>query len=314
MNEAVSKAQKVYRMYHGPSKTSLKLTSYNGTWYGNKKIARPIVITSEVSSGQYGSVLELGHDKKYVLKIMSLGVASVPPNNDLTKIFLNEIRVGTTHNIQRVGPRIYSWRITKAAGAGKNGGDVWLGQYIMDNVLRGNNSLFSYTLHSFIEKYKPGRDADVFKKLKKTIRNFWIITQGYHGDLHSGNISVVADKDGTVKRVMIYDYGAHKRTKVLLHRNASFKNLSKIINANFERSVLKRPEQANVYPKNNRYMKSRTYAPILGQMRRPNGNVLRTTNLNTGTFQKLKTKIRKSIMSALLDPKKRNITNYFKRI
>ena len=272
MNNAVSKAQRVYRMYHGPSKTSLKVTPYNETWSGNKNISKNIVITSKLGSGSYGTVYELGSDKKYVLKTMKLN-GNNSPDEEYKKIFLTEIRVGTTPGIQRVGPRIYSWRIHKV-------GNHWTGEYIMDNILRGDNSLFSYTLKSFIKKYKPERNANVFKKLKTTIRNFWIITKGYHGDLRTDNIAVVTNENGTVVRVMIYDYGAHKRTKNRLRRNASFENLSKIISTNYNRSALK-PERDN---------------RIL--FRRPNTKLLNSYSFENAMYI-LNSEPRKSLMSVL---------------
>ena len=297
----MDKIRRVYRRYHGPSKGALKYHTI-GTWrgYGLPAIMKTRSVTTEKLGGKttYGTVYEFGTDKRYVLKKMKI------IDDDDMAIFKNEIRVGTTPGIQRVGPRIYGWKIDSDSG-----------QYIMDNVLLGDSTLVATSLTAYIQKFQPKEDNIVFKKLKTTIRNFWMITKGYHGDLHAENIAVVAKPNGSVVRVMVYDYGSHKRTKTRL--TGTFENMTRIINANFARSMAKRPFAVSLYPEGPGYFtRTKTYAPLLGQTRRSNSNVLRATNFRTGKF--IKGPGQKSLMNVLLrtqrTPRSKQMTikNYFR--
>ena len=304
MNESlVARVTKVYKRYHGPSKSSFEYLSNKwNVGINTRKVGQ------ELAHGTYGSVHELGTDKRYVIKRMDLG--SDDMNLNLLRTFTNELRVGTTPRISQVGPKIYGWRVF--SDSDENGNDEWTGEYIMDNVLRGETELVSQSLAQYVTKWKPGPGAPLFKKLKTTLRNFWLITKGYHGDLHGNNIAVVSRPDGTVVRVMIYDYGAHKRTKVRLTRNMTFEQLTEAINKNFARSATKRPQSISLFPNPKKYtIHSKTYAPNLGQARRSNANLLRTVNVATGHI--MKNAGPTSLMNVLLRKKKVAVPNYFPR-
>jgi hypothetical protein len=210
-------------------------------------------------------------------------------DDDKTQIFLNEVRVGMTPGISRVGPRIYGFRI-------KFVGTQLVGSYIMDDFVKGDTSVKSLLLYDYIQKYRPGPNHVVFKKLKTTLRNFWLISKGYHGDLHTNNIAVVFKSRGTVVRVMIFDYGAHKRTKTKFTRNMSLADMARIINANFARSELKSP--ATLYPEGVP-VQTKVYYPMAGQPRRSNADVLRAHAANTGSLRTGLTG-QKSIMNVLM--------------
>jgi hypothetical protein len=283
-SKALTRVKKVFQTYHGPSKSALK--DHNSVNWQDILKNRSVSKNKLGENTSYGSVYELGTDKRYVIKRMKLD----PDDPDQLYIFQNEVRVGTTPGIERVGPKIHAWR--------KRGN---VAEYIMDNVLLGDDSLVSQSLWHYIQEYHPTEDAQVFKKLKTMLRNFWIITNGYHGDLHTGNIAVVSKPNGTVVRVMIYDYGSHKKIKVRLSQRMSFENVTKAINANFARSMSKHPNRVSKYPGGSTFS-TNLYTPNTGQARRPNTNVLKTTNYRTGLFM---TRLGQTSMMHVLQPPKR---------
>jgi hypothetical protein len=306
-NAAINRVKKVYSQYHEPSKSRLKSVSSirftkNLKWqvFGNQQSKNFTSVVNgkrstgpEISSGVYGKVYEYGTDKRYVVKQMTLKT-----QNDL-KTFLNEIRIGMIPGIERVGTRIYTFKIDRS-----------IGQYIMDHALRGETSLVMSTLQKYIERFHPSEMSPIFKKLKTTLRNFWLITKGYHGDLHADNIAVIHKPDGTVVRVMILDYGSHKKTKVRLTRNMTFENLAQAINKNFNRSALKRPSFVGIFPNPKKFphhKTSRTYEPVDRQKRRSNANLLKSINFQTGTTR---APVR-TLMNVMMHTKKRNIRNYY---
>jgi len=235
----------------------------------------------------YGSVYALGSDHKYVIKKMEN-----VNDDDALKVFLNEVRVGMTPGIQRVGPRIYGYKVRPT-------GDSFTCEYIMDDFTRGDPTLRSMLLREYIDTYKPGPDHLVFKKLKTTLRNFWLISKGYHGDLHTNNIAVVFKPGGHPVRVMIFDYGSHKRTKVKFTRNMSLNNMTRVINANFARSTNKPGRNSYMYPESKFIVKSKVYNPVLGQPRRSNSNMLRTHSSIAGVIMRTNRPNNKSLMNVI---------------
>jgi hypothetical protein len=110
----------------------------------------------------YGSVIALGD--KYALKTMEFYASNASDN---LKIFLNEVRVGGIPGIEKVGPRIYAWRITR-----NSKGDAAIGQYIMDSFTQGNKSVVSSSLHEYarnVLKVCPDKSHPVVKLLKETL-------------------------------------------------------------------------------------------------------------------------------------------------
>lgn len=212
----------------------------------------------------FGSVREIGTDGKYVMKTMGFS-----PNNNLDnlKIFLNEIRVGSIPNINKVGPKIYAWRIIRDAQ-----GVAIKGQYIMDNFIRGDKTLTVETVAQYSMRFKnqcPPTSFPFFKKLREALENFWKITKGYHGDLHMNNIVVLIKPNDDIERIMIFDYGAHKKFKNT--SGSCFEDFVRIIDDEFQKRKLKL-RYSEYFPKN-------TKIPAVfgkrGQPRRPNTNMLR---------------------------------------
>ncbi len=101
--------------------------------------------------------------------------------------FMREVTVGSIKNIGVCGPRVYAWRIVGNRC-----------EYVMDNLARGHADARVKTLYQY-KGPKP------WKQLYKVLLDFYRITGGFHGDLHSNNIAVVTRK-GKVS-VQVYDYG-----------------------------------------------------------------------------------------------------------
>jgi hypothetical protein len=185
------------------------------------------------------------------------------------KIFLNEVRVGMTPGISKAGPRIYGYKISDDSA-----------RYVMDDFVKGDSTVGAILLKEYIEQFHPDVNHPVYKKLRQAMRQFWLTTQGYHGDLHTSNIAVVFKPGGAVVRVMIFDYGAHKRVKVPLKPDMTFANVTRIIKKNFTRSTKKRRGATSYYPTFG--PSTKLYYPKMGQSRRVNTNVLGIYGVTTG--------------------------------
>lgn len=253
------KIQSVYRNHlahiRGPSLSKENLKVIVSSW--NKETAVALIKEHPIDKnktvgGLHGEVFELGTDMKYVLKHMSLR------NETDMNIFRNEIRVGTIPGIQSVGPKIYAWKTLLTTKPPE-------GIYIMDHILRGEKDNTWMTLAVYLAVINDIQPTDpVFVKLRRTLRNFWLLTKGYHGDLHYNNIAVVVSKKvkanmvkryrrknnvpreecTPVVRVVIYDYGAHKLFKTPINKTkTTFLNLANVVNRNFKRSLAKRQKE-----------------------------------------------------------------------
>jgi hypothetical protein len=141
----------------------------------------------------FGSIYSFG-PKRYVIKQMD--ITSERNKN----IFFNEISIGVLPGIEKVGPRIHAWRTFKENGRTR-------GEYIMDNLALGDD----VTIKPLIKYGCLRKGSQLHEMVIRTVIKFWKITGGIHGDLHGNNICAIV-KSGTVKRVMIYDYGSHKKT------------------------------------------------------------------------------------------------------
>jgi hypothetical protein len=231
----------------------------------------------------FGSVQEIGTNGKYVMKTMKFKSSD---SSDNLKIFLNEIRVGRMPGINKVGPKIYAWRIIR-----DDTGTAIKGQYIMDNFTRGDSTLTAQLAKQYMKQFGdacPPRDHPYFVKLKEVLENFWKITKGYHGDLHSENIVVLTRPNGEIERLMIFDYGGHKKFK---NKSGNcFDDFVKIIDEEFKQRATKL-KSTSFYPPSSRI-------PVVfgrrGQARRPNTNMLRGIKPSGNT---IKHNFSKSVMS-----------------
>jgi hypothetical protein len=172
----------------------------------------------------FGEVYSFGSGR-YVIKRMYL------KNKTDSNIFKNEIYTGRIKGIEEVGPRIYAWRLGEDR---ERSPPQWYGEYIMDHLTLGEKGV----------KISPisrlgclRRGSPLFNMTIRTIIRFWQITKGFHGDLHAGNMCVIT-KDSEIKRVMIYDYGAHfKSNKAVTCIDTFIKNMQNVFKRKGQNSV-----------------------------------------------------------------------------
>jgi hypothetical protein len=227
----------------------------------------------------FGKVEELSD--KYVMKTMAFSASR--NDSDNLKIFLNEVKVGGTPGIEKVGPKIYAWRIFRNAKGGAT-----FGQYIMDSFTGGDPNLESAQLHEYSQRaFKnscPTPSHPLVKMLKETITNFWRITKGYHGDLHTGNIAVVYNKDTLKpKRVIVFDYGSHKRFKEHVNNNTCFEDFVSIINRQWKNTV-KKKKYVGLVEKYPNWSRVNVLYPNRSQPRRPNTQLLSEMTVRGSTY------------------------------
>lgn len=242
-----------------------------------------------ISRGTYGSVHSLKGTDRYVMKIMKFADPGHGNGIDI-KSFFTEVRVGSMKDIEQVGPRIYAWKLTRNAA-----GRATHGSYIMDSFASMTpagctfTNISAYAYDEF-KKHPLTNSHPFVAKLKETLVRFWTITKGYHGDL-PGNIGVihVKGKPLEIRRVILFDYAAHKRFK-RSNLPTSFKNLVNLINKEGKDTQNKfRGVNFNVNENSgrvrvglrssktlNNYMGAPLISPRHKQAYRSNTNVLRT--------------------------------------
>jgi hypothetical protein len=226
----------------------------------------------------FGRVFELGDDHRFVLKIMSF---KEKDSLDSLKIFLNEVRVGTLPGIQKVGPKIYAFKILKRHGT------AVAGMYIMDNFMMGDPTTTVLPFKNWA-KMCPQKSDPFWKSFRETLLSFWRITKGYHGDLHTGNLMVVI-KNG-VPSVRIFDYGSHKKFKTPTNESTCFEDFIHIIDKEYYNKV-RQLGKISYFPKET---KIRVSWPKRSQPYRPNTNLLRGSSIKGPIYD---TKFKKSLMN-----------------
>jgi len=142
--------------------------------------------------------------------------------------FFNEIRIGQIKGIEELGTR------TLAYGFSNN-----IGYHLMTDVTYNKSNLTSVSLNEYMKLLNacPSTGHPLYKKLFKTLFDFYKLTKGYHGDLHGGNIYVVYKLPyiDNVKSIKIIDYGAHVKFKNsnALAKCKTISDIFKMIDANF---------------------------------------------------------------------------------
>jgi len=143
--------------------------------------------------------------------------------------FYNEIRIGQIKGIEKLGTR------TLAYGFSNN-----IGYHLMTDVTYNKSKLMeSVSLNEYMKKLNacPSTNHSLYKKLFKTLFDFYKLTKGYHGDLHGGNIYVVYKLPyiDNVKSIKIIDYGAHVNFKNsnALAKCKTISDIFKMIEKNF---------------------------------------------------------------------------------
>lgn len=195
---------------------------------------RYVVENGKGSVGTYGRVVSLklpparffsfrNRRPRYALKEMVLGTRT-----SSLKSFLREVSIGSLKGIEKVGPRIYAWKLVR-----NSFGRATAGMYIMDSFdSMAPAGCTITTLYNYIKKIKPPltNSHPLISKVREALVKFWKITKGYHGDLPT-NIGVVHSitHPDEVKKVIVFDYASHKKFKSSTVPN-SFKNFVELIN------------------------------------------------------------------------------------
>ena len=176
----------------------------------------------------------------YVLKLMEFQEPSEK------QIFMNEVKIGAKIKNKNVGPRIYAYAIL-----GK------YGFYVMDHFKMGDSSLSMMSMNKYLMNHYPTKCPEdgslLITKLKSTLEKFYRITNGYHGDLHTGNLYVLyRNNHENIIKVLIFDYGAHIRFRKSIKKNKQCKTLNDIfkrINSNFNTRKRKAQNVIESFPK-----------------------------------------------------------------
>jgi hypothetical protein len=149
--------------------------------------------------------------------------------------FDNEIRIGKTKGIEKLGTRTLAYGISN-----------YIGYHVMTDVTYNKSkSMESVSLYEYMNRLNacPSTEHPLYKKLFKTLFNFYKLTKGYHGDLHGQNIYVVYELPyiDNVKSIKIIDYGAHVKFKnsKSLAKCKTISDIFKMIDANFMNNLSK---------------------------------------------------------------------------
>lgn len=230
----------------------------------------------------------------FVIKHMEINT------QQMGNIFVKEVTVGSNPELhkQSVGPVI----VARTGEVVKRNGRHF-GSYIMTSFTRGDLRLRSVSLHKYLQSAQcPRKNSPVVRMLKETLVNFYKITQGYHGDLHAGNIAVVVDTvTNNIVWVYVFDYGAHtkfsKYNANTVQQCNTISEIFDVVNASFTRNfILARNKEHHVrfgriiYPENNQPYRSnaeilRNYSKHLyNKIATPRGVVnSRTSNSNASS-------------------------------
>ena len=176
----------------------------------------------------FGNVFELDNNRNFVIKTMNLKY-----DRDM---FYHEINVGAKPDIEKVGVRIHAYAVYKTTRQE-------IGIYVMDHAMSGEyaNDYRDRIAISMKRYLRYNIDDDHKKQLlnlfKKTLLSFYKIAQGFHGDLHMGNVMVVLRYNKPLVyepyKVRIIDYGSFTPFKTPLPKNATFQQAMKHIESEF---------------------------------------------------------------------------------
>jgi hypothetical protein len=206
---------------------------------------------------------------------------------DYLKVFLNEVRVGSSPGIEKAGPKIHAWRVHR-----NSVGTIKSAEYIMDDYEAGlARSEKAMKMSAYMKRFRGGacplKGDPIFQKLKSTMETFWRVTKGYHGDLHTNNLAVVVDVfTNEPKRVIVFDYGAHRPFKNPPPDSACFKDYISLINKEFRATFHKRKQvrrtlgntlNQTVYPGRNQPFRSN--AMMLNRMKTRSTSKSRTPSI-----------------------------------
>ena len=202
-------------------------TFHNRSSKLNPQIHRTLSLGNFIAGGLRGKVYNLSVNENtnlntqdhFVVKIIIFNANSrLNPQNERAG-FIKEVQIGTLPNIGQVGPKIIASYLTEHYG-----------MYIAENLnaKKQNVTWTSMPVSQYLNKFYPNgcphRNTSFMKILLQKIHQFYIITGGYHGDLHHNNMVVYYDANMNgepinlnnngapkVEDIMIFDYGSHRR-------------------------------------------------------------------------------------------------------
>jgi hypothetical protein len=182
----------------------------------------------------YGVIFPIkGTDK--VLKVIR-GKHAV--DND----FNTEVSIGKKQGIGKVGTRIYEHAYFGYKTVHLVNGHVkfrdYIGAYVMDNLLSMREKKLGWTvinLNIYTREHNSC-SREIIKMYTNLLFNFYKISGGWHGDLHSGNIQVILDDKGKPKRMMVIDYGSHTPfiNKTRANSAKCLDDVLKVVKSNFK--------------------------------------------------------------------------------
>ena len=138
----------------------------------------------------YGSIYEIDCYEKYVIKLMKV------KGEFEQKMYNNEIQIGKKNGIEKCGVRILASVVLN---------QTW-NAYVMTHALDGKQKYHVISLNDYL-KLNPKHkhiyttlhqkhpnvkyDKKVLKLFSTRLTQFYKLTQGFHGDLHLGNVMVI---------------------------------------------------------------------------------------------------------------------------
>ena len=251
----------------------------------------------------------------YVKKTML--ILSRGKSTDYLKVALNEIRVG---GLPGVFPRVHAWRVQRDLG-----GEIKSVEYIMDDftVAPPGFKVISMKDYGAMLGACPTPDHPLYDILKRAVTKFWRLTQGYHGDLHVGNMAVMYSETTKLPvKVIIFDYGSHKKFKARLGNSACFEDYLSVIDREFT-ARYKKPtlNSRNIFPQ---HSKIRLAYGKRGQGRRSNANIFRemtaqgainaSRSMMTGMHPTNKTLVAKQKLQAARPRLSTTMIKYFRQM
>lgn len=137
----------------------------------------------------YSNVYAIDGSNRFVLKVVPI---------ESIQALRDEIRVGMTPGIEKVGVRTHSYTLS-------NG----FGYLIMDHVEMGQKGVTHMSAEAYLRTF-PEKKALFFRVLKRRLLQFYKITQRFHGDLHFENVMVILKQNKRFD-VKLIDYGSTVR-------------------------------------------------------------------------------------------------------
>lgn len=133
-----------------------------------------------LSSGVDGSVYEINHDKRYVVKLTT--------DRDS---FRMERYVGSIDGIRR-----YGGGVRVHAHASFTSSNVRFYALLMDHASFGNPDVTVVSAKHFLRNHnnlqQQQRSAAFFRSFARSLAAFYRTTQGFHGDIHNNNVLAIS--------------------------------------------------------------------------------------------------------------------------